>query len=79
MDDIVYVPIGKLRVNPKKLRKLSGTKIQQYAGEYESGDEFPPLTVLDCGGFYTVRDGRHRLQAQLACGYQMVAVSVRNH
>ncbi len=78
MDDIVYVPIAALRVNPKKLRKLSAAKIRRYIRDYEAGDEFPPLTVLDCGSFYTIRDGRHRYQAQLACGYQVVAVVVVN-
>jgi hypothetical protein len=76
--EIVYVSIDSLRVNPKKLRKLSVAKIRRYAMEYEAGDEFPPLTVLDCGSFYTIRDGRHRYQAQLACGYRTVAVIVLN-
>lgn len=76
MSDISYVPIDRVRVNPKKLRKLSMAKIRRYAAEYEAGDEFPPLSVFDCGGFYTVRDGRHRFQAQLACGYRVVAVRI---
>jgi hypothetical protein len=72
------VPIGLLRVNARKLRKLSADKIRRYRLDYEAGDDFPPIRVEDCGGFYTVRDGRHRLQAQLACGFVTVAVMVMN-
>jgi hypothetical protein len=56
----------------------SAAKIRQYTVDYEAGDLFPPIAVEDCGGFYTVRDGRHRLQAQLASGFVTVAVVVMN-
>ena len=74
--EIRLVPVAAIRVNAKKLRKLSGAKIAQYAAAYERGDDFPAITVEDCGGFYTVRDGRHRYQAQLACGLSLVEVSI---
>jgi hypothetical protein len=74
----LYVPIDRIRVATKKLRKLSVDKIRRYRLDYEAGDYFPPLTVDDCGGFYTIRDGRHRYQAQLACGFATVAVMVLN-
>lgn len=73
---IIFVPIESVRVNPKKLRKLSSAKVDFYAECFEAGDDFPPITVLDCGGFYTVRDGRHRYTAQLRNGYRYVAVTV---
>jgi hypothetical protein len=73
-----YVPISDICVAAKKLRKLSAAKIRQYVADYEAGDDFPPITVDNCGEFYTVRDGRHRYQAQLACGFVMVAVEVMN-
>ena len=76
--EITFVDAALVRVNPKKLRKLSGAKIDGYAQAYERGDCFPPITVEDCGGFYTVRDGRHRFQAQLLCGYGTVEVSLYN-
>jgi ParB-like chromosome segregation protein Spo0J len=71
------VDIDIIRVNHKKLRKLSNAKIAQYLRDYESGDDFPPITVDDCNGFYTINDGRHRYQAQLAAGFAKVAVIVR--
>lgn len=71
------VDIDLIRVNHKKLRKLCNAKIAQYVGDYESGDDFPPITVDDCEGFYTINDGRHRYQAQLAAGFTKVAVIVR--
>jgi len=72
-----YVSVSLIHVNPSKLRKLSEAKIRNYVLDYERGDEFPPISVNDCGNFYTVRDGRHRLQAQLRAGYTHIAVWVR--
>ena len=74
----LYVPIGSIRVNSKKLRKLSAAKICRYARDFEAGDDFPPIRVMCCGDFYTINDGRHRFQAQLACGFDRVAVVVLN-
>lgn len=72
-----YVDVNLVHVNPKKLRKLSEAKIKRYMLDYECGDDFPAICVNDCGSFYTVRDGRHRLQAQLRAGYTHVEVHVR--
>jgi|GEM_PF-1485130 len=74
--ELRYVDADLIRVNPKKLRKLSTAKINQYASDYDSGDCFPPIVVEDCGEFYTVRDGRHRFQAQLMIGCRHIEVSV---
>lgn len=74
--EIRLVDVGDVHVNSKKLRKLSKVKIAQYASAYERGDQFPAITVEDAGGFYTVRDGRHRYQAQLLCGVRYVEVSI---
>jgi hypothetical protein len=74
----VDVGIDAIRVNVKRLRKLSAVKICRYVTDYEAGAQFPAITVVDCGDFYTIRDGRHRFQAQLACGYQTVSVLVVN-
>lgn len=76
-DGTRYVDASLIRVNAKKLRKLSQAKIRQYARDYEHGDDFPALSVSDCGSFYTIRDGRHRFQAQLLAGFRLVAVEVR--
>jgi hypothetical protein len=75
-DRETYVPVQSVHVDPKKLRKLSATKIRQYAACLEAGDEFPPIVVVDCGDFYTIRDGRHRYQAQVANGYRFIAVII---
>lgn len=72
-----YVAIDEIFVNRKKLRKLSKAKINKYVHAYESGDDFPPISVDDNGDFYTIFDGRHRYQAQLRAGFTMIAVSVR--
>lgn len=72
----LLVDIADVNVNPKKLKKLSQAKICQYLCDYERGDEFPPILVEDCGGFFTVRDGRHRYQAQLLAGYDKISVIV---
>lgn len=72
----LLVPIGSVRVNPKKLRKLHPKKVAKYERDFERGDNFPPIEVENCGGFYTIRDGRHRYIAQLNLGYQMVEVVV---
>ncbi len=71
-----HVPINTINVSAKKLRKLSQAKIAKYVQCYDRGDSFPPITVEDNGGFYTIRDGRHRYQAQLRAGFAMVEVSV---
>lgn len=73
----VLVATDMIRVNHKKLRKLSNVKIAQYICDYEGGTDFPPITVDACDGFYTINDGRHRYQAQLAAGFTKVAVIVR--
>jgi hypothetical protein len=39
---VLYVPIGSVRVNPRKLHKLSQTKIRGYQIDYEAGDDFRP-------------------------------------
>jgi ParB-like chromosome segregation protein Spo0J len=72
-----YVAVDDIFVSRKKLRKLSDAKIAQYAQAYEGGEEFPPISVDDNGGFYTIFDGRHRYQAQLRAGFTLIAVSVR--
>lgn len=72
----VYVSIHRINVNSKRLRKLSAVKICRYVADYEAGAQFPAITVVDCGDFYTIRDGRHRYQAQLACGFKVVAAIV---
>ncbi|MFZ1301120.1 MAG: ParB N-terminal domain-containing protein [Candidatus Microsaccharimonas sp.] len=72
----LYVPIEAVRVNHKKLRKLSKAKIDHYARAYERGDQFPPIVVERCGAFYVIRDGRHRFQAQLLAGVTMIEVEV---
>jgi hypothetical protein len=74
--EVLVVPIGSVRVNAKKLRKLHPKKVAQYEADFECGDEFPPIEVEDCGGFYTVRDGRHRYIAQSNLGYTMIDVVV---
>ena len=71
------VPMNDIRVNHKKLRKLSGAKIAQYLRDYDRGDSFPPIVVEDNGSFYTIRDGRHRYQAQLNAGFLTIEVIVR--
>lgn len=76
--EIRVVDATKVCVNPKKLRKLSAAKIRQFMRDYDRGHDFPPIRVEDCGGFYTVRDGRHRFQAQLSCGYRYIEVSIYN-
>ena len=73
----LYVPIDAIRVNHKKLRKLSQAKIDRYSREYERGDDFPPIKVDFCGDFYTIRDGRHRFQAQLYAGMTLIEVDPR--
>jgi hypothetical protein len=75
--EVHYVAVSVIRVNHKKLRKLSQAKILRYAVDYERGDDFPPIAVDDCGDFFTVRDGRHRLQAQLIAGFATVAIQIR--
>lgn len=75
--EVRTVRIDEIFVNRKKLRKLSEAKIARYIDDFERGDDFPPIAVDDNGGFYTIFDGRHRYQAQLRAGYQMVLVSVR--
>ncbi|HVX24036.1 MAG TPA: ParB N-terminal domain-containing protein [Candidatus Saccharimonadales bacterium] len=75
--DTQYVDADLIHVNSKKLRKLSEAKIQRYVRDYERGDDFPPISVDSCGSFFTVRDGRHRLQAQLRAGFTRIAVTVR--
>lgn len=70
------VPIDSVRVKQKKLKKLHPTKVAQYERDFEQGDEFPPIEVEDCGGFYTIRDGRHRYIAQKNLGYTMIEVVV---
>jgi hypothetical protein len=72
-----YLSVEMIRVNHKKLRKLSARKIECYTHDYEGGDEFPPIRVDNCGGFYVIRDGRHRYQAQLNAGFAMIAVTLR--
>ena len=72
-----YVPVDMIRVNYKKLRKLSQAKINRYAREYERGDDFPPIKVDFCGDFYTIRDGRHRFQAQQHAGITLIEVDAR--
>lgn len=86
MWDLYSRPDAKIRVvdatevcvNSKKLRKQSAAKIRQYMHDYDRGHDFPPIMVEECGGFYTVRDGRHRFQAQLSCGYRYIEVSIYN-
>jgi hypothetical protein len=72
----MFVSVEAIRVNRKKLRKLSNAKIHQYVRDCERGDEFPPILVEDCGGFYTVRDGRHRYQAYLMTGFSQIEVEL---
>lgn len=71
-----FIPIESIRVNLKKIRKLSRAKVHGYGLCFEAGNDFPPITVSDCGDFYTINDGRHRYLAQLQNGYRFIAVVV---
>jgi hypothetical protein len=76
LDRRLVVPIALVRLKPKKKLKLHPSKVAQYEHAFERGDAFPPIEVIDCGSFYTIRDGRHRFIAQLNLGYTMIDVVV---
>lgn len=71
-----FVSIDQIHVHPRTLRKVSKAKAEQYARRFEAGDDFPAIAVEHCGGFYTIRDGRHRYTAQLMLGYTTIEVEV---
>ncbi len=73
----IDVPIELVYVSHRKLRKLSTRKITEYARAFEAGADFPPIDVVDCGDFYTIRDGRHRYAAQSCNGYPTVTITIR--
>ena len=70
------ISVDSVRVNQKKLRKLSRVKIADFVRAYERGDAFMPILVEDNGNFYTIREGRHRFQAQLLAGYHSIEVEL---
>lgn len=76
--EIRHIDVDRIRVSRKYARKISAVKVAQYCNEFENGADFPPIRVVSCGSFYTIRDGRHRFAAQRAAGFTSVPVVVVN-
>ncbi len=60
----MMVPITALRFTKKKRRGVSPRRVEEICQEIESGRDIHPIRVNALGdGTYTVKDGRHRIQA----------------
>jgi ParB-like chromosome segregation protein Spo0J len=77
-DDCTYVQIARIHVSAKDRRRINAAKVDRYARLYEAGRDFPPIVVLANSDFYVVRDGRHRLAAQIEAGFTAVPVRIIN-
>lgn len=76
MSMVRHIRTDRIHVSSKGKRRIDYAKVLVYEGSYEAGDQFPPILVEDCGGFYTIRDGRHRFLAQYGLGWQYVEAEV---
>jgi hypothetical protein len=73
----ILVPLASIRVSRRKLDRLSRTKINRYCSDLENGDDFPPITLIDCGTFFTISDGRHRFAAHQLAGFGVITARIR--
>lgn len=72
-----FVAIRDIRLSPKRAKRASGQKVEQYRRAVEAGSEFPPLKLIALSdGTYDLSDGRHRYLAQVLAGYTQVEAIV---
>jgi ParB-like chromosome segregation protein Spo0J len=64
MTQQMMLPISALRYSVKKRRGVSPRRVEEICQEIEAGRDIHPIRVNALGdGTYTVKDGRHRIQA----------------
>ena len=71
-----FIPVSRVKVNPRNLRRVNRRKVAAYAYCYEAGEALPPIKVEANQGFFTIWDGRHRFLAQLEAGYSVIEVEI---
>jgi len=77
--DAVHLAIDSLRFTNKKRRGICPKRVEELRIQLEIGGEIYPIRVNALGdGAYTVKDGRHRIQAHLAAGLSEILAYVEN-
>lgn len=75
----VYLAIAALRFTAKKRRGVCPRRVEELRAQLEMGGEIYPIRVNALGdGTYTVKDGRHRVQAHIAAGLSEIIAYIEN-
>lgn len=79
MGSYCYVPIAALRFSTKKRRGVCHRRVSELQWQLESDFDMTPIRINALGdGTYTVKDGRHRIQAHIEAGIDHIYAYVEN-
>ncbi len=79
MRETVLLSIESLRFSRKKRRGVSPRRVQELQMEIEADIDYTPIRVNALGdGTYVVKDGRHRIQAHIEAGIDLIYAIIEN-
>ena len=79
MSEALLLPIEVLRYTTRKRRGISSRRVEELRYAIEFGEDILPIRVNALGdGTYVVKDGRHRIQAHLEAGIDLIYAFVDN-
>ena len=70
-----WVPVAQVRFRPRR-RGLSASTVERYRQWLEQGRQAPPVRLVRQGEWFLIRDGRHRVAAAIAAGFEHIEAEV---
>ncbi len=75
----VWLAIAALRFSKKPGNGVCRHRVEELRVEIENGVEIYPIRVNALGdGTYTIKDGRHRVQAHILAGFTEIIAVIEN-
>ena len=68
----IWARLDDVRLSDRRARCINVAKVARYREWLEEGRIAPPVRLARNGGFFVVRDGRHRVAAALAAGHAVI-------
>lgn len=75
----VFIALAALRFSRRPGNGVCPHQVEELRIQIENGAEIEPIRVNALGdGTYTIKDGRHRVQAHIAAGFSEILAFVEN-
>lgn len=72
-----FVPLAQVVISARRSRGVCPRTVERYRQLLEDGRDAPPVRLVPHGDRFLVRDGRHRVHAARAAGFQLIEAEVR--